>query len=66
MGMQVQDGHVTTVEGQICPHPCVILLKSKNCKEKINIFGIQLFKHEALLIKCVSKHSTKSTNPKVL
>ena len=24
MRMRVQDGHVTTVEGQICPGPCLI------------------------------------------
>ena len=28
MGMQVQDGHVTTIQGQICPGPCLIGLSN--------------------------------------
>ena len=27
MGMRVRDGHVTTVQGQICPGPCLIGLR---------------------------------------
>ena len=27
MGMRFRDGHVTTVQGQICPDPCLIALR---------------------------------------
>ena len=58
MGMQVRDGHMTTIEEQICPHPCLIglmgeILNGGHPKTMQNKFSLILTTYSQVPIRRV-------------
>ena len=62
MGMQVRDGHVTTVQGQICPGPCLIGLIALQIKKNISTNPVPCTLLFHSIMKCIFALTLTTTN----